>query len=147
LTNLPAGSFDTSSITSVGNRFFDSFNRNGKITTLPASFKRPALTQAQANQTGNFEHAFNSPHYTLNRNAADLINGAATPNVNRSTFSYNQPGLCDIDDNWKVDPLATCTPAIESAKPTDIQITAEITSSGQTVTINKYFANVFDINW
>jgi hypothetical protein len=31
--------------------------------------------------------------------------------------------------------------------PTDIQITAEITSSGQTVTVNKYFANAYSVDW
>jgi hypothetical protein len=71
--------------------FFARFNLNGKLTTLPSSFKRPALDITGMSQEGNFIDVFNSPSYTLNRNAADIINGGATPDSNRSTFSANQP--------------------------------------------------------
>ena len=80
-----------SNIMTVGSNFFQSFNYNGKLTNLPTSFKRPALTGGQASQTDNFSNAFNSPGHTLNRNAAAIINGGATPNTNRATFSPNQP--------------------------------------------------------
>ena len=93
-----------------------------------------------ASKTGNFLNAFNSPNYTLNKDAADIINGGATPNTNRATFSDNQPGLCDIDDNWKVTP-GFCFDS------TSIQLTAVVTESGQAVTINKYFANAYTVNW
>jgi surface protein len=144
LTSLPSGSFDTSNISSIYAGFFREFNGDGKITNLPDSFKRPSLDP----DMDNFRNAFNSPLYTLNRNAANIINGGTTPNLNMATFSSNQPGLCDVDDNWKADPSAPCTPSLPGAvKPTDIQITAEITSSGQTVTINKYFTNTYSVNW
>ncbi|MDR0859435.1 MAG: PKD domain-containing protein [Candidatus Peribacteria bacterium] len=35
LTSLPVGSFDTSNITTVGGYFFHGFNRNGSLTSLP----------------------------------------------------------------------------------------------------------------
>ena len=89
----------------------------------------------------NFENAFNSPSFTLNRDAADIINGAATPNTDRNTFSDNQPGLCDIDDNRKQTP-GTCTPSAASR----IELKTYITVPGQTVTVNKYFANAHTIN-
>ena len=61
-----------------------------------------------------------------------------------ATFSSNQPGLCDIHDNRKVDPMAPCTPTI--AGPSDIQLTAIITAPGQFVTVNKYFANAYTVS-
>jgi hypothetical protein len=127
---------------SAGALFFHEFNYSGNLTNLPDSFKRPDLDP----DLDNFRNAFNSPHYTLNKNAADIINGAATLTKNMATFSSNQPGLCDVHDNRKVDPSAACSAPIAPAKPTDIQITAEITSSGQPVTINKYFTNAYSVN-
>ncbi len=45
LTSFPAGSFDTSNITTVGNYFFASFNSYGALTSLPAgSFDTSKIT-------------------------------------------------------------------------------------------------------
>ncbi|MDR2190169.1 MAG: BspA family leucine-rich repeat surface protein [Candidatus Peribacteria bacterium] len=45
LISLPAGSFDTSNITTVGNHFFSYFNREGALTSLPAgSFDTSNIT-------------------------------------------------------------------------------------------------------
>ncbi|MCL2808356.1 MAG: InlB B-repeat-containing protein, partial [Coriobacteriia bacterium] len=45
LTSLPAGSFDTSNITTTGNSFFNSFNMSGSLTSLPAgSFNTSNIT-------------------------------------------------------------------------------------------------------
>ncbi|MDR0282393.1 MAG: hypothetical protein LBI53_03650 [Candidatus Peribacteria bacterium] len=79
-----------SNITTVGDYFFSDFNHNGHLTSIPSSFKRPALNSTQANGIANFFNAFNSSSYTINKNAADIINGGATPNTNRATFSPNQ---------------------------------------------------------
>ncbi|MDR0282392.1 MAG: hypothetical protein LBI53_03645 [Candidatus Peribacteria bacterium] len=35
ITSLPIGSFDTSNITTVGINFFNQFNSNGQLTSLP----------------------------------------------------------------------------------------------------------------
>lgn len=46
ITSLPAGSFDTSSIQSVGSNFFRCFNQNGFLTSLPAgSFDISGITR------------------------------------------------------------------------------------------------------
>ena len=141
---MPEGSFDASNVTTVGNDFFGSFNQDGHLTDIPLSFKRPAFTGSQASQINNFQNAFNSSSYTINRNAADIINGGATPDTDRNTFSDNQPGLCFVDDNRKVTP-GTCTP--NYVDPTSIQLTAELTLANQLVTVNKYFANAHTIDW
>jgi hypothetical protein len=62
------------------------------------------LDSIGVNQSSTFNAVFYSPDYTINRNAADIINGATTPDDNQATFSPNQPGLCEVEDNWKVDP-------------------------------------------
>jgi len=125
--------------------FFENFNRSGRITDVPSSFKRPVLTQAQADGANNFLNAFNSTGYTINRNAADIINGNPTPNTARSTFSCNQPGLSSaIAANRKVS--STCaTPPVPNAG--DIQLTVVTTGANQTVRVNKYFANAHTIDW
>jgi len=50
--------------------------------------------------------------------------------------------LCAVDDNWKVDPFAPCTPTLDSR----IELTVVVTVPGQVVKINKYFANAYSVN-
>ncbi|MDR3315255.1 MAG: YDG domain-containing protein, partial [Coriobacteriales bacterium] len=100
LDSLPDGSFDTSAITAAGDNFFSIFNSQGALTSLPASFKWPPLDLTAASQPGNFQRAFYSSA-TLNRSAQDIINGCATPDTDRSTFSSNQPGHSALDPNWQ----------------------------------------------
>jgi hypothetical protein len=87
------------------------------LTSLPSSFKRPALDVTNASQLNNFFNAFYSPSYTLDRDAALIINGCATPNTDRNTFSDNQPGICIIDSNWKT--TATACPYVVLPNSTD----------------------------
>jgi hypothetical protein len=138
LTSLPEGSFDTSNITSAGDRFFYFFNSNGHLIDLPMSFKRPNV-QTILNNRDSFSNAFNSPNYTLNRNANDIISGIDDPPNDRNTFSDNQPGLCNIHKNWKVDYFG--------CSDTNIQLTVVITTARQTVRLNNYFANAFVVDW
>ena len=145
LASLPAGSFDTSNITTAADNFFAYFNQNGKLTNIPSSFKRPALNSTDVNKTESFQYAFNSTGYTINRNAADIINGAATPSNNRGVFSNNQPGTCDIPANWKVT-TSGCSPALAVANPSEIQLTVVTTGANQTIRLNKYFSNAFSVN-
>jgi len=65
--------------------------------------------------------------------------------VNRAVFSPNQPGLCEVDDNWKVDPMAPCTPVIGGVAPSSIQLTVE-TKGGTQLYVNKYFTNAHTID-
>ena len=51
-----------------------------------------------------------------------------------------------MDDNWKVDPMAPCTPAIIDSG-SRIELTAVITVPGQTVRVNKHFTNAYMIDW
>jgi len=127
----------------VATGFFRNFNQSGAITDVPSSFKRPALTGGQANRSDVFLNAFNSPNYTINKNAAALINSGINPNVNRATFSANQPGLCAVHDNWKASPGVTCTPVLNT---TNIQLTVVTTATDRTIRLNKYFANNFAVN-
>jgi surface protein len=100
LASLPAGSFDASNITTMNGSFFDSFNYGGKLASLPATFKWPTVSDAYE-VSSNFKNAFNSPSYTLNRSAVDIINGSTAPLFNNSAFSSNQPGYDAIDPNWR----------------------------------------------
>ena len=134
-----------SNITTIGTNFFTNFNQSGNLLHVPPSFKRPVLNSTQASQTNNFLNAFNSPSHRINHNAAKIINGGATPTTNRATFSSNQPGICDIDTNRKVDPSIICIPPYTGS--TDIKLTVITTGANQTVRINKYFANAHTINW
>ena len=104
LTELPDGSFDASNITTVGGYFYDSFNYAGTLSTLPASFKWPALDVTNASKIENFQDAFNTPSSTLSKEVIAIINGSATPNTDRDTFSDNQLGRCFIHDNRLVNP-------------------------------------------
>ena len=123
----------------MGDSFFYSFNENGKLTDLPASFKRPAgtITQAGAN---NFLNAFNSASYTFNKDASDIINGADTPLTDRDTFSINQPGYCALDANWQTDPAAcvaiTGTLTYSPSTPTSgsVEVTLTLNQSGTLTT-------------
>ncbi len=57
LTSLPAGSFDTSNITTVGNNFFANFNLNGALTSLPAgSFNTSNITSVGNYFFDNFNY-------------------------------------------------------------------------------------------
>jgi hypothetical protein len=95
------------------------------------------LIAANANKASNFSNAFDSPNYTLNKQALAIINDSITPNSNRSTFSANQPGYCDLDVNRK---------AVGGRCSSSIDLTAEITAANQTVKVNKYFGNAHTID-
>ena len=124
-----------------GDSFLANFNYHGKITDLPASFRRPAFNSSLVSQPDNFLNAFNSPLYSLNKDAVDIINGAADPYFATNAFSANQPGTCDIHANRKV-LSGSCMQSFAS----QIRLTAEITAPGQTVRVNKYFANAFSVD-
>jgi len=143
LMSLPSGSFDMSSIDLLdGDSFFTHFNYLGKITDLPASFRRPAFSPSLVSQPDNFLNAFNSPSYTLNRNASDIINGAADPYFAINAFSANQPGTCEVHENWRVS--SGCSHPLPLM--TDMYLKVITTGPNQTVRINKYFANAFMVN-
>jgi hypothetical protein len=122
----------------VGTNFFYGFNNGGQLTHLPTSFKRPALDATNANKAYNFTNAFNSPSYTLDRHAADIINGGATPNTDRNTFSDNQPGRCTVAANRLVNSPATCVPpTISAVTATPVTLTSgnvllTVTATGTT---------------
>jgi hypothetical protein len=101
LTSLPAGSFDASQIGTAGNSVFSHFNYNGALGSLPTSFKFPTLSTVTAE---SFSHAFDSATalaFDDERTVLDIIGGCVTPSEDRETFSSNQPGYGDLDDNWK----------------------------------------------
>ncbi|MDR2564876.1 MAG: YDG domain-containing protein [Bifidobacteriaceae bacterium] len=103
LTELPAGSFNTRRVLQVGSGFFAYFNYRGQLATLPDSFRWPALDKTTASQAGNFQEAFNSS-IRISRAASEIIGGCATPDTDRNTFSDNQPGVDEVDDNWRQSP-------------------------------------------
>ena len=95
------------------------------------------------NPSNALAHAFDSPDYTLNRNAGDIIGGVATPSVPRWTFSANQPGTCGIHEHRRVVP-GTCVPAT-----TDIQlvvVATGATTATRNVGLSKYFSNAYTVN-
>jgi hypothetical protein len=76
-------------ITSVGDYFAASMFANCKAAGLiNATFKFPALSQAQVNQTGVFKETFTNIGTSLqSQTIASIINGNPTPSAQRYTFS------------------------------------------------------------
>ncbi|MDR0282401.1 MAG: hypothetical protein LBI53_03690 [Candidatus Peribacteria bacterium] len=68
----------------------------------------------------------------MNTSVPLIINGSATPNTNRSTFSDNQPDRCLVHDNRLVTP---CTLTITNltqtpTTPTSGTVTLTLTVTG-----------------
>jgi hypothetical protein len=93
-----------SAITTVGTIFLTDFNYYGSLTTLPASFVLPKLDQTNASKSYNFYRTLHSSTVftiTGGLNVTHIINGCATPDTDRNTFSSNQPGYSSLDPNWQ----------------------------------------------
>ncbi len=59
LTSLPAGSFDASKITTIGDAFFRGFNGWGSLASLPTSFKLPRnIISMPSNYSHYYFHMF-----------------------------------------------------------------------------------------
>lgn len=87
LTSLPAGSFDTGSITTAGSHFFMSFNVNGKLTSLPVgSFDTSNITTVD---NYFFSHFNNRGSITsLPANSFDISNISVAHNYFFMSFNY-----------------------------------------------------------
>ena len=84
LTSLPAGSFDTSKITTIGSSFFGSFNSSGALTSLPAgSFDTSNITTA-----GNyFFYGFNFNGKLTKSNTGIPIKNVSSNPVNFQSWN------------------------------------------------------------